>query len=431
MNSKQKIAGGGISIGLKGTYKVQVVNATTKEIVADYDWGKNLILNSGMDGIATANRSLAGIWYVGIAGTGSRPNSITSSTSEITQSGTSMFLNNTTGLPDFTSSIFTNGIVSYTASVNLGDVIIDSDNSQSIVRAIVDGFNLTVDTNYIYTTGKTFTIWKTSQTGLQAEQKRTQTYLIGAANNWGVVSESVVTSQRTYDFGAEASTVNYTEVGVGWDTVSNPRTTLSRILLPVSVSVATGNQLRLIYQMQTTYGPAGERYITPTIAGWPTAPSTTTAGSESIQNFSLLWYNWLTMGSTVNSSGDAVGFAILDPNGADANSANSFVSSASASLSVFNTSSARTADSNIAALSPAIYTPGSYTLYRTSSYGLNNMNIPNIRTMGIGRYGPVYGQYPNQPPYQAICFLFQEPQVKTNTQTLTLVWKWTWARVIQ
>ena len=32
---------------------------------------------------------------------------------------------------------------------------------------------------------------------------------------------------------------------------------------------------------------------------------------------------------------------------------------------------------------------------------------------------------------QAMTFVFNEPQTKTNLQTLTLQWKWTWDRVIQ
>ena len=125
--NNELIVRGGINIFLQGKYRLQVIDSLTKTVVSDYGWHKNLILNNGMDQVASFY--IADLNAAGVCGTGSRPNSITSSTSEITQSGAQLYLVDNSGLISFTASVITNGTSSYTSSVSPGDLIIDSDNS--------------------------------------------------------------------------------------------------------------------------------------------------------------------------------------------------------------------------------------------------------------------------------------------------------------
>jgi hypothetical protein len=166
---------GGINIGMQGAYRVQVVDSYTKEVVRDYGWQKNLILNSGMN--APTGSYIANLTAVGVIGTGSRPNYFTSSTSQITQSGQYIYLNDTSYINSFTQSAST-----YPSLTEVGDLIVDEDNSQSYVVSVVSSSLLYVASNYTYTTGKAFTIWKTSQSGLEKEIHRSQTYFPGSSS---------------------------------------------------------------------------------------------------------------------------------------------------------------------------------------------------------------------------------------------------------
>jgi hypothetical protein len=437
--------GGGIDLSLCGRYRLQVIDATTKVIISDYGWNKNLILNNGMDAIA--GNLIASLTPYGICGSGSRPNRITSSTSQISQSGAQIYLMDTSGLTDFTSSVFTNGTMSYTSRAQIGDVIIDSDNSQSMILSVPsDGLNLFVNVSQSFTGGKTFTIWKTSQTHLQGEVHRSSAYiLVGSSSLLGwnqgtYVSASVMTHRRTYDFAVESATQSYKEVGIGWSPTLNDTAVFSRAVLPNSVSVVPNQQLRMTYDLQVTFGPTSVRYKTPTITGWPVPPSTTTEMSESMQLFyGGFSNNW--MASAVNTDGGNTGWPVLDPTGRVASwdgyssyGCSMFVSSNSASLVPFGSCVDRSTNGYLAfpVLDP--YIPGSYVIYKRATFDVSSANVTNIRSVGFGLYYYLGGDIYSRPYWgnaQAFCCVFTQPQTKTNLQTLTLGWKSTWARVIQ
>ena len=329
--NEYKVEGSNIGIGMSGVYKVQVINSTTEEITLDCDWQKNLILNGGMDTVIGC--MLGNLSYYAIAGTGSRPNSITSSTSTITQSGAGVYLYNTSGLPNFTSSYST-----YTASVNVGDVLQYSNNSQSTVTSITDGFNLQVNTNYTIGSGnaQTFTIWKTSQTDLEAESKRNSSLLAGAGNCGTTTSGSTKTFRRSYDFSTEISSSTYTEIGVSWTVTKAVKSTFSRILLPSPITVGIGFKLRVVYDLFLSFTPNTPQYFTASISGWPVSPSTTTIATQSIQNFNV---------SDVSTSGTTTAdWYSLEPaaiRGYNGNLAVSFVSNTSTPLAAFGSSIGR------------------------------------------------------------------------------------------
>lgn len=436
---------GGINLSMHGAYRIQVVDYSTKSVVKDYGWHKNLILNSGMDAVASTVISV--LTSVGICGTGSRSNSITSSTSQISQSDAQIYLMDASGLTDFTSSIFTNGTMSYAAAAQVGDVIIDSDNSQSMITSVsVDGVNLFVNVSQSFSTGKTFTIWKTSQTGLQGEVHRSATYnLVGSSSlvGWNQGSEiscSTIVNRRTYDFVVETATRSYTEVGVSW-TGTSFGGVFSRALLPVSISIAPSQQLRMTYDLSVTYGPTLPVYKTASIVGWPVFPSTSTIGSESIQNFvpSRVNTNGGNAGTVTGVSSEAT---CLDPGATNTFYGGStfaqFTVFASTNSTPLYTGSvgvgnatARTGDFVIGSLSS--YVVGSYERYKTATLAITQNNSTSLRSIGFGLYNYSGGtrNTPNDTTAQAMTFIFDEPQTKTNLQTLTLTWKWNWYRVIQ
>ena len=159
---------------LQGSYKVGVVSPD-----GEVEWkqeGKNLILNQGMDSLY--NRSVADQLVYGICGTGTRPNSKDGGTSQISQSGTLVGLSDTSGnIIDFTGSFDV-----YPHLAQVGDYITYADGTQAQIAVVhANGTNLTVSQSYTMAS-QAFTVWKTTQVGLQNEISRSTSYLTGVGN---------------------------------------------------------------------------------------------------------------------------------------------------------------------------------------------------------------------------------------------------------
>lgn len=416
----------GINQTLQGFYKVAIVDAYTNEVTWQQDeWQKNLILNQGMDNLY--NSSVADQMLYGVAGTGTRPNSFDGGTSTITQSGAGVYLYNRGGyITDFTSSVDV-----YSAYTQVGDSLAYGNGSQSMITAVdAGGFVLTVTPNYTITSGnaQTFTIWKTSQSGLETEVSRSNTYIAGASNCGTTVVGNVSTHQRTYDFPTQGGSVGYNEVGVAWGS-TGPTTVFSRILLPTTTTISSGNKLRIIYNLQTTWGPSTSQYKTASVGGWPVSPATTMTGTESLQTL-------LTSTVVVGTGASDNNTAILDPyfvnNGAIYLSL--WASTISSSLSAFGSAVDRSggtpvAGFTISTMTKASYVNGSFSCTKTGTLLIGDINTTNIRTVGLGRY-QLSTYNPASVASQAICFLYNQNQTKNSSQTLSFTYGWLWSRIL-
>ena len=414
----------GINQTLQGFYKIAIVDGTTGEVKwQQEEWGKNLILNQGMDNINVS--SVVDQMTYGIAGTGTRPNSSDGGTSTITQSGAGVYLFNRSGdIIDFTSSFNI-----YPALVQIGDVLQYVNGSQSMVTSVTDGFNLQVTPSYTITSGdaQTFAVWKTSQVGLQTELKRTNTYLGGSTNCGTTIVSNVATHRRTFDFTAEVGSVGYNEIGIGW-AVSGANTVFSRILLPSTITIDTGFQLRIIYDLQTTWTPVAEQYKTGiSIGGWPVSPSTNVYGSESIQSFLISTVN-VSDGASINTT------AMLDPyfTTDGSNILSLWASPQSSSLAAFGSAINRSVNAGYTttAMTKASYVANSYLIDKTGILLIGDIPRTDIRSVGLGRYNAGLGYNPAAAAYQVICYLFNQNQSKNSSQTLSFTYRWLWSRIL-
>jgi len=417
----------GINVtSLQGFYKVGVVNPETDEVKWQTDeWQKNLILNIGMNSLY--NRSLVDSIAYGVSGTGTRPNSYESGTSKITQSGAIVHLSDTSGdITNFTSSN------DYSSIVQTGDMVVDSDGSRSLVTTVTNGFNLQVVPSYTYTVGRTFTLWKTSQTSLHIEVSRSATYIGGASNAGTTTVGNNVTHLRSYDFPIETSNTNYNELGLAWAS-SGASTTFSRILLPSVVTANTGYKLRLIYQLQSSWFPTSSINSVASIGGW----GGDTSGTQSLQKLLISSIN-VSDGTAYNT------VAVTEPYFTSVGSGyfSMFASTNSASLASFGSAINRS-------VSPASYVvgllagaskagfknpvtdltvSGAYYCDRTS-VSPGSVSVNAIRSIGFGVTG-LGGTGAVNSTYQAHCFVFNQPQALLNTQTLSLTFRTSWTRIL-
>lgn len=96
----------------------------------------------------------------------------------------------------------------------------------------------------------------------------------------------LIQARKTYDSEVEISDQNINEIGIFQNASGAPM--FARIVLPATVTVLTGQQLRLTYELQITLAPIAETVASPTITGWTTTgvsrlegkfPTTTSFGS--------------------------------------------------------------------------------------------------------------------------------------------------------
>ena len=395
---------------LEGFYKIAVVNPETgEENWQTDDWQKNLILNVGMDHIASD--VICNQFLVGKSGAGSRPNSINGGTSEVTQSGTTVYLNVRTGLADFTSS---NG--TYPANVQAGDMIVYANNSQSQVSSVTDGFNLEVSPSYTITTGQTFNIWKTSQTSMESQISNSTSIYVGGGDGvyCGTTTLSNVrTFKRAYDFPTETTQTTYNELGVGWNT-SN---VFSRIKITPLI-IDPGLKLRFIYQLQTAWTPTASVYKTAAIGNWPVLPATNTIGSESLQILKTSEVSATTGATTLSDIG------ALDPyfiSYTGPTLLTMWGSVTGTALAAFGSAVTRTSSGTTTDFSRASYTNGNYYIDKTGVFPTSQLVSNAIYSIGLGN---------TTNTGQSYAFLFNQTQSKSSAQTLSITFRYAWSRVL-
>lgn len=420
---------GGLTQTMEGYYKVSVVDGTTNEIVWEQpELQKNLILNYGMD--AVYSNVYADLLKFGIAGTGTRLNYIDPAGSMMSQTGTTVTLIPTGSLDGLNS--LTQSIGGYSLALQVGDVIKYATGSGGVTETTVtavENMTASVDTSISVSPSQSFTIWKTSQNGLQAEVKRAGTgitgtsYLVGIGNCSTSSATGQITYTRTFDFTTESVSKTYGEVGVAWTSTSGSGNIFSRVVLPSTVFVDVGQRIRVLYQLNVNLSPASaSSRPNISVTGWPVSPATNTNGSESIQS--------LLISSIRFDTGATDGTPVLDPSSGINPYASFFISNVSSSLSAWGTSVSRLGASPTAAFadaSKAAYTNGSYYCDKTATISAASYNGTNIAFMGIGTSGVTSPANSGQHAYG---FLFEQTQSKANTQTLTLTYRWSWARTL-
>lgn len=399
----------GIAQAAQGIARVQVVDTATQEVVHDTGWLKNLILNQGMDRVAQT--VWADLFLQCAAGTGVTPTADDSGITTAAQSGTAVTLSGG-------SFVFTD------TSTDAGKTIKWDSGQEAIISSVVSPTSLIMTTSATVGAGE-FTVYRTNQVQLAAEQKRTNTYLTGSGNCGTTLVGNQLQMRRTYDFTSESGTVNYTELGWSW--TSTPANTLfSRLLLPSVVTVLSGQQLRVIYQLNLTITPSTSQSRTAIISGWPVSPATTTDGQEQVQ------YIGTSSVTTAGASTQLDG-ASNTSEPSNSTSQGAFLSNVSTALASFNSAVDRTPSgittNPYATLTNQSYTAGSYYRDKTATFAVGDGNGTTIRSMGVGFNTPV-SAFAYQATRQALVFVFNEAQTKTNTHTLTLTWRWSWSRVL-
>jgi hypothetical protein len=426
---------GEIGITLQGRYKTAVVDGVNGvEVWRQPEWSKNLILNQGLDALATM--TIANSFEYGVAGTGIRFNSVLGGDSSGSCINGYFYLTPVgAGIQDLNATTYGGWVGGVLSG---GDVIKFADNTE--VTVVTPGAISASISSTTTVQSQSFTIWKTSQTGLQTEVKRagagrfgtvTGTSYFTTDNGCYAVTSSVnvVTYQRTYDFAIETTTRNYTEVGVAWDTDNSPSTsTFARMLLPVAVQVSGSQRLRLIYNLKVAFSPESASYVSnPPISGWPVSPAATTDITQSIQAMigSVKFFSYLNNDATSISD-----FATLEPSTSGfycsfwgSTNSQSLIQLGSGSVISRATTAYETSSTK------ETYTAGSYRMVKYATWPRWVLNHTDLNTFGFGVTFSGLVSYATSG--QAFAIRFNQSQSKFSTEELTMKYLWTWNRVLE
>ena len=390
----------------EGFVQCFVVDAATGKVVKEYPRQHNLILNQGMDRVAQT--LWADLMLYCSAGTGVTPTSDDSGLTDATQVGTGVTLSG--GSFTFTSTL-----------VDGGNVIKWDTGEESQISSVTNPTTVVMSNSTSVGAGQ-FTVYRTNQTQLGTQVKRTNTYLTGAPYCQTSLASNVYKLRRTFDFTAEVGTVNYTEAALGWS-ASGSTNIFSRILLAAPVAVNAGQQLRVTYELDLTLTPASPVSRTATINGWPVAPAVGTTGVECWQ--------LVGMSAISSSSGNTITYdsAVNASEPSDSGSDGVFVSDNSTAPASFGSTVNRHDGLTdwFVATTNAAYVAGTWYVDKTGVFLVGNGNSTAIRSIGFGSHAPNNWFASNR---TTMVFVFGEAQSKLNTHTLTLTYRFAWSRVL-
>lgn len=401
-----------------GKFRVAVVDSKTKQIKSISDWKPNLILNSGLAMVGTNT------WYKCIsrcyAGTGS----VTGTNANTTDSGAA------TAVSDASGNVTVVGSWDFTVQASVGDCILWDTGQQGRITLIGGALTATITPapGGGGIPAAEFTLCRTSRSTLVTPAKQATSYLTGRPNQEALLTGNVVVTRFTYDFPAETGSVTYTEVGLSAANITPPSaaTLFSRLVLPVATALVSGDQLRIIYQLQVAVNPITIQTVTPTISGW-----TGTSGISGVWNVGLST-------SSINASDIGSGQGQIDSLVNEPSSIGGtyphWVSNQKTGLSGFAFATNAPARTNFPAsqvpseISQIDYTGLTYSQVKSSTWGVGEANQENIGA--IKSYGFGFNFFTNPSVNVGLIFEFDNDQFKLNTQTLTLRTKYSWSRTL-
>jgi len=391
--------------GLKGRCQVSVLQGGI--IVREYPMISNLILNQGLDKIAS--NLIPKCFEFAVCGTGSTPTEADGGANTISIS----------------SGTVTVSVIGFLAG--------DSSDVGKTIKLTSSG-NTYLITSFISTTQcvvspastigpDNFFVYNTNQVGLATEVKRSNTYLTGAPNCQTFTTGNVTVMTRTYDFTAEGSPITYNEVGFS-ETNSSGSNLFSRVKLPTGVPLLTGQQLRVQYSVSIAVSPVTpQTYGSSPIIGW--AGATGTMQHIGIPLGIVSASNGSTQAGTAPFVNVPDGFFYVCVEPAQTLNLNLFISSDASAHGTYGTLHDGSAGGTLQASSSSSYVAGTYTIDKFTTFPVGAANATNWRSFNISLFNSGSGAESTGPR-----FLFDTSQTKLSTFTLTLGFRLSWGRVL-
>lgn len=370
-------------------YRPAIINADGS-VAKLGSWKRNLLLDTGLDGIAL--RSWADAFTHCVIGTGTAPTKRDSGAITFSLSGSTV-----------TAS------ASFFEAADVGRLLKFDTGEEMYVTGFTDSQTVAVGATGTLAASEG-TVWYVNATGHQTETKRSASYATDVGANGSSYLAGVYTHKRTFVFSAEVATITYREIG--WShTASAGGNLLGRDLIPgAGDTLVSGQQYRVEVQLSVTYSPASPQVVGAVITGW------TQAGSQQVEAICAR-----LVGADGNTANPSTGSSSIDP--ATGNAKNIYVSTVSTALNPAGTANFIPSGGTSANKAATIgaYTSGTFSRTYSVTFATTEANFA-IRSLWLA---------PSSVAGSFFRVLLDAAETKASTHTLTLTFRLSWGRVLQ
>jgi hypothetical protein len=357
-------------------------------IVKTSDWCNNLILNSGMDLLAT--QRITDAFSVLVLGTGTAPTKRDSGNITAVKTGSTVTAN-----------------AAFFEAADVGRVLkFDTSATEYTVATFVSNTQVTV-TGSGDVAAAEFTLWYVNATTHEAEFQRVNTYATDAGFNQSTFSGDTYTHRRTFLSSTFATARVIRELA--WSNSTSAGATLfGRALVPGGGdSVAVGQQYRVQVEVSQKLSPVVSTPVTD--VGNNGFNTSGTFGIESLYNAPAISANGNSAGSGGVLDGIRQSFDV------NLSTDTRAIRACTTAFTDLNGSVARKATAL------QTYVSGSYYREHLVTFGANDGNSTAIRSICADN---------GYNSSSAIRLLFAAPQTKDSLHSLIVRFRWTWARVL-
>lgn len=350
---------------------------------------RNLILDQGLDNAASV--LWANLFAYAAVGTGTTPVKRDSGTIQFTRSGSTVTAD---------AGFFEAGDVGRLLKFDSGE--------EMYVTAYTDPQNVTVGTSGALGASEG-TIWYVNQTGLTAESKRSGTYGSNSGDNGTSYAAGAYTLKRTFVFSAEGSPVVYNEIG--WSHSGTGGANLfGRDIISGGIALATGQQLKVVVELEITIGPSGPVAYSNVITGWTQDGD---CGVESIPAGSSFM-------SQVQSSGATTQNGPFEPSSSGDHKLIFLCTMSDAIVAKTQSALGMTGSLGSKQMAGDSYVTGTFTRTFRGTFGIAEGNSAAIRSLVVTSFSQ----------HRNFRVLLDAAETKDSDHTLLLVYRLTWGRTL-
>lgn len=380
----------GVGIGACVHYELAVLEGG--RVVEQRARKRNLILDQGLNLVATTARWCELFSYA-VVGTGTTPVKRASGAVTFTRAGSTVTAS---------AGFFQAGDVGRLLKFDSGE--------EMYITAYTDPQTVTVGKSGTLAASPG-TVWYVNLTAHTAEVKRSNTYGTDSGDNGMTVSLGSMVNKRTIIFPAEAAPIVYNEIG--WSHTGTAGANLfGRDIISGGISLATGQQLKVIVTLTLTVTPQASTAYTNVVAGW------SQGGNYNAESIST---NFARAISFVNSDGST---AVQTQQVFEPSVAKTVHLSTDATALVAQTSTTLTFSGSVGnkTLNPDTYVTGTFTRTFRGTFAISEGNSNAIRSLVVTAGAGVIDRI--------FRVLLNASENKDSAHTLELVFRLTWGRVL-
>lgn len=275
------------------------MDAATGKCISERPWQKNLVMNSGLNGMAQGTaQSISCVPATSFAhckvGSGTNPTKFPGGSVTFTQATTAVVASSA-----FFTAAMVGGILKYGT---------DESGVEYYITAFIDSTHVTVDTSATVGAGTAGTVWMVQQTTLQTQLFSTNTYQTTTGDCGTTFVGNTMTLKRTFIIAQQGSP--YTVNEIGWSPTNANQNICGRVVLSSSDVVGTNNYYVVVIQISFTYSPGA-----PTAVG-DVGTGINTAGNAMVEFWGLTRVSTTgtssaTQGSPLDNAGSVTIMALI------------------------------------------------------------------------------------------------------------------------